>query len=259
MPSRSGALLSRRTILKVSVAVCASTWLSGCKDIYADLDVIKPALQLTPEQQRYEESRQRMRQKFEGLGAELQVDGTYEKQFLGVTFYPAGSDRSFFESGGVGGPGGEPYSRGAITSLSEIPERARIVWRDSAQQIWDKDRDNKYLIPAGKIIGDEIVEVGSRIPQAAVAQIKNLDRAGLGVKFRMGNQGTLFGWHVARRQIIGNDYKKNNIDLDMPIQVGLVYSMAGGDFREAEFHNGKVVRKGWYIDKKTGLKIETDY
>lgn len=37
------------------------------------------------------------------------------------------------------------------------------------------------------------------------------------------------------------------------------YRMAGGDFREAKIFNGKVVRPGWYIDKKTGQRIETDY
>jgi hypothetical protein len=67
------------------------------------------------------------------------------------------------------------------------------------------------------------------------------------------------GWHVARRRIAGNDADTDNIDLDVQPQVGLVYSMAGGDFREAEIFNGIAIRKGWYIDKKTGQKIETDF
>jgi hypothetical protein len=38
-----------------------------------------------------------------------------------------------------------------------------------------------------------------------------------------------------------------------------VYEAVGGDFREAEIVNGIAVRKGWYIDPKTGQKIETDF
>jgi len=34
---------------------------------------------------------------------------------------------------------------------------------------------------------------------------------------------------------------------------------AGGDFQEAYIYNGKVLRKGWYIHRKTGERIETDY
>ena len=33
----------------------------------------------------------------------------------------------------------------------------------------------------------------------------------------------------------------------------------GGDFREAHIFNGQVIRKGWYIDPKTGQRIETDF
>jgi hypothetical protein len=77
------------------------------------------------------------------------------------------------------------------------------------------------------------------------------------VKFRMSNQGTMFGWHVAR--LHGYGYEKNNIDLNMAMQTGLTCSMAEGDFREAGFYGGEVIRKGWYIDRKTGLKIETNF
>jgi len=38
-----------------------------------------------------------------------------------------------------------------------------------------------------------------------------------------------------------------------------VHSFAGGDFREPHIFNGKPVRPGWYIERKTGRKIETDY
>jgi hypothetical protein len=245
--------MSKRALLKISAAACATGWLSACSraaEHPARAEKFGPP---TLQQLRYEASRQRMQKKFGGLGAELVVDAMFGQQFLGVTFSPEFSTNPFFK-GGKGGPG---YSGLAVSSLSEIPERVRIIWRDANGEKWDKE--GIFLEPIGRIIGEEIVEVGSRIPQEAVEQIKRLRRAGLGVKFRMSNQGTMVGWHVARRRIAGNDADTDNIDLDVQPQVGLVYSMAGGDFREAEIFNGIAIRKGWYIDKKTGQKIETDF
>ncbi|MCL2326787.1 MAG: hypothetical protein FWC40_09890 [Proteobacteria bacterium] len=47
----------------------------------------------------------------------------------------------------------------------------------------------------------------------------------------------------------------DNLDL---FRQSLEHSFAGGNFREARIINGKPVRKGWYIDRRTGHKIETD-
>jgi hypothetical protein len=105
-------------------------------------------------------------------------------------------------------------------------------------------------------MGDEMLEVGSRIPQKLIDDLKRDRRGSLRLKFRMSQQGTLFGWDIQRRP--GFDPKKRD-QYGEAVYVGPVHSFAGGDFREAEIFNGKPVRKGWYIDKRTGKKIETDY
>ena len=132
-----------------------------------------------------------------------------------------------------------------------VPERVRIVWRDSSKFV----PDGRALY-AGNIIGDELIEVGSRIPQELIDDLKRDPRGNLRLKFRMSDQGTLFGWDIERRP--GFDPKKRD-QFGEAVYVGPVFSFAGGDFREAEIFNGKPVRKGWYIDRRTGQKIETDY
>jgi hypothetical protein len=38
---------------------------------------------------------------------------------------------------------------------------------------------------------------------------------------------------------------------------GWIFSNFGGDFIPAEWSQGIVVRPGWYLDRKTGQKVET--
>lgn len=132
-----------------------------------------------------------------------------------------------------------------------VPERVRVVWRDSSKFV-----PNGRALYAGNIIGDEIIEVGSRIPQALIDDLKRDPRGNLRLKFRMNEQGTLFGWDIERRP--GFDPKKRD-EYGEAVYVAPVHSFAGGDFREAKILDGKPVRKGWYLDKRTGRKIETDY
>ncbi|HNC66247.1 MAG TPA: hypothetical protein PLT85_04240, partial [Thauera aminoaromatica] len=109
---------------------------------------------------------------------------------------------------------------------------------------------------AGNILGDETIEVGSRIPQELIDDLERDPRGNLRLKFRMSKDGTLFGWDIQRRP----GYDPNLRDPQgRDIHFPAVHSFAGGDFREAEIVNGKVVRKGWYIERRTGRKVETDY
>jgi hypothetical protein len=62
---------------------------------------------------------------------------------------------------------------------------------------------------------------------------------GFRLKIRIHKDGPLIGWDLSRG-------------------FNLQY-FAGGDFREADIENGKVLRKGWYIQPKTGQKIDTDF
>ena len=127
----------------------------------------------------------------------------------------------------------------------------RIVWRDSSEFV----PGGRISIRAGNIIGDETIEVGTRIPQALIDDLKR-EPGSLRLKFRMSEQGTLLGWDIERRP--GFDPKKRD-EYGEAVYVAPVHSFAGGDFREAKILDGKPVRKGWYIDKRTGQTIETDF
>lgn len=196
----------------------------------------------------YLESRERMLARFGRAGFELVVDALADQEFLGVEFFPEDAKHSFYRAGGQ-----SLRSRAKMQLSQPVPERARIIWRDSSDRRFIEGIGSRY---AGNIIGDETIEVGARIPQALIDDLKRDPRGNLRIKFRMSRQGTLLGWDIERRP--GFDPHKRD-RYGQVAYVGPVHSFDGGDFREAEIHNGQTVRKGWYIDKRTGRTIETDY
>lgn len=225
---------SRRALLALGAAV-----LAGCR-------TPPPEKPVTPEQARYLESRQRMLDRFGRAGFELVVDAMRGQEFLGVEFFPEDARHSFYRAGGQ-----SLRSRAKMILSQPVPERVRIIWRDSSKFVPDG-----RAVYAGNIIGDETIEVGSRVPQALIDDLERDPFGNLRLKFRMSDQGTLFGWDIQRRP--GYDPRERDRN-GRPLHVRPVHSFAGGDFREAEIFNGKVVRKGWYIDRRTGQRIETDY
>lgn len=229
---------SRRLFLTLG-----ATLLAGCHTAPP-----KQPIAMTPTQARYLESRQRMLERFRSPGFELVVDAMAEQEFLGVEFFHEYTELSFYRAGGQ-----SLRSRAKMVLSSLPPERARIIWRDSHERRFIRDVGSRYT---GNIIGDELIEVGTRIPQELIDDLKRDPRGILRLKFRMSNQGTLFGWDIERRP--GFDPKKRD-QWGEAVYVAPVHSFAGGDFHEAHIFNGKAVRKGWYIDRRTGEKIETDY
>ncbi|WP_225433121.1 hypothetical protein [Thauera sedimentorum] len=186
-----------------------------------------------------------------------------------------------------------------------VPERVRIVWRDSSEFV----PDGRALY-AGNIIGDELLEVGSRIPQDLIDELKRDPRGSLRLKFRMSEQGTLFGWDIERRPGLHSDEARKARAQGKDLYYPPAHSHTGGDFKEARpayyvwdghgftelpralptplsvadqalldqydltlvgkegwirtvpptpSNYRRVWEKGWYIDRRTGLKIETDY
>lgn len=230
--------MSRRNFL---LGLGAGTLLSACRSVPPP-----PAEPITPEQALYLESRERMLKKFGRPGYELVVDAMKDQEFLGVEFFPEHAKYSFHRKGGQSLRNGSKSMQSAPP-----PERVRILWRDSSKFVPDG-----RVVYAGNIIGDELIEVGSRIPQELIDDLKRDPKGNLRLKFRMSDQGTLFGWDIQRRP--GFDPKKRD-RFGEAVYVPPEHSFAGGDFREAEIINGKAVRKGWYIDRRTGQKIETDF
>ena len=230
---------SRRTFL-----IFGAAFLTGCRT-----PPPAPPKPISPEQARYLESRQRMLERFGRPGFELVVDAMAGQEFLAVEFYPENAKYSFYRAGG------QSLTSRANLSLSQfVPERVRIIWRDSDTYVLNPDRVTSRR--AGNIIGDETIEVGTRVPQELIDDLKRDPRGSLRLKFRMSDQGTLFGWDIERRP--GFDPKKRD-QWGEAVYVGPVHSFAGGDFREAKIFNGKPVRKGWYIDRRSGKTVETDY
>ena len=238
--SPSHQLFSRRTFLLLGAVSLA---LAGCRTTPP-----APPQELTPEQARYLESRQRMLDRFGRPGFELVVDAMAGQEFRGVEFFPEHARYEFYASGSQ-----TLRNQTKMARSQPVPERVRIIWRDSSARRFIKDVGSRYI---GNIIGEETIEVGTRIPQALIDDLKRDPRGSLRLKFRMSNQGTLFGWDIERRP--GFDPKKRD-QWGEAVYVGPVHSFAGGDFREAQIFNGKPVRKGWYIDRRTGRRIETDY
>lgn len=229
---------SRRTLL-----IFGAAFLAGCRSAPNST-----AREVTPEQAHYLDSRQRMLERFGRPGFELIVDATAGQEFLGVEFYPEYAGHSFYRKGV------QSLMTQTKMALSQpVPERVRIIWRDSSARQFIKDVGSRY---SGNITGDETIDVGTRVPQELIDDLKRDPRGSLRLKFRMSDQGTLFGWDIERRP--GFDPKKRD-QWGEAVYVAPVHSFAGGDFREAKIFNGKPVRKGWYIDRRSGRRIETDY
>jgi hypothetical protein len=256
--------------------------LQACQPTTTEAPASPPAsaVTLSPEQQRYQQSAERMRSKFGRVGIELVVDAMKGEEFLGVDFYPEHSEQGFFGHGMVA------LNSNSKQLLSNVPERARIVWREAGYKMLQNEQGN--YVPVGKILGDEVIEVGSRIPQAVIDDLRRDHKGILRLKFRMHRQGTLFGWDIERRP--GYDPKQRDAN-GQAVYVPPMYSLEGGDFKGAhpahhvpeipeDMRSGRVAlsqewldkgyyltgprqdklwEKGWYIDKKTGQKIEIDF
>lgn len=143
--------------------------------------------------------------------------------------------------------------------LPPVPETVRVTWREGnygrkAGVIGTSDRMGWV---GGTIIGDYTAmlgkEVAKRIPDD-VLEIARKTGQQLRIKIRLQDDGILIGWDLKRSFRVpgcvdspSNNYCYQDENL-----------MPGGDFQEAEIVDGKLVKKGWYIDKN-GQKIETDY
>ena len=242
-----------------------------------------PRPTLTPAQQR-----------LQNMGLVLVVDAVEGAEMLGTEFFANDSEVPFYAKSRLVRANREIMAFPSGT----VPEKVRVIWRvkddwgpfwwgaphavddfgrnlDSETQIKNhiergnrkpgpeanalflKEKIEKRKTIAAKLgiqhqgpwggeyfgpaVGDHSFPVASRIPDDVVKEIRR-NGGGLRLKFRLHPDGVLFGWDIER------------------ISGGLPHhSMAGGDFQEAEIFNGRAVRKGWYLDPKTGRRIETEF
>lgn len=185
----------------------------------------------------------RLRKKFRGLGGVVLVLGAYpEKERVTIT-----NENGLVIARPSGlGPGLTGYSTYGGGGFP-IPKTIRATWRKGAG--WD---DVKKVWNEGTIIGDYTVPVAEHISDSVLDYIRKNGGA-LRLKIMLKDDGILIGWDVEKSLPIPGCKPSYGEPC-----TGLEYFVPGGDFKEAKIFNGKVVQKGWYIDKN-GQKIETDY
>jgi|GEM_PF-1523981 hypothetical protein len=216
------------------------------------------------------------------VAGELIVDAIPGVEMYGHEMFADGMDRPFYSSA---------VTRKGNTAkmdfpLRRLPQQVRVIWRKKGvgtQILWGsevyydsygKDISRPGFIPTplnaadeiakrkvisentgvahygpwgssyrDELAGDYTIPVASRIPASVFEEIERHGGA-LRIKFRLKPDGVMLGWDIQRKGF-------------RPCTIFEYYN-AGGDFREVELCNGKLVRKGWYIDK-AGQKIETEY
>lgn len=186
-----------------------------------------------------------LRRKFKGIhGVVVRLDSSNEKTFIKIL---TEAGEAIASPAGLNNLG---HQNLAFTGPSlPIPKSVHVTWRERVG--WDAVAD-KWS--DGVVVGDYTIPVASRIPEEVLDYIrvwrfpKGVTQRVLRIKFRLMDDGVLLGWDVEETQC-----HPEHRDW-----CSLVYPMAGGDFKEAQIYNGKVVERGWYIGRD-GKKTETDY
>lgn len=90
-----------------------------------------------------------------------------------------------------------------------IPNWVRVTWREGV------DEENGLYWTTGKIVGNYKVDVLNRIPLDAFKLIESTPDTSLKLKFRIKNDGVLFGWSVEQHVIGGyKDIKRGGDFID---------------------------------------------
>ncbi len=147
-----------------------------------------------------------------GINLALVVDSVPGAELLGVEFYADGNNREFFAKSTVAKRNREIMA----LPLNVIPEKIRIMWRDSNELVGRADEPSRSTY-AGNILGDHTILIASRIPDDVIKEIRKKG-GGLRLKFRLKPDGVLFGWDIER---ILNGFPE--------------HGMPGGDFLETEY------------------------
>jgi hypothetical protein len=154
----------------------------------------------------------------------------------------------FYQSGTLSLKNRSIYDEGRLRT----PVTLRVIWREPNDPQCRMD-GRTGIFEGGKLIADYTVPVASRIPDELLEAVRQ-GKGGLRLKIRVSDNGPLIGWDIEQPSPF-----YNAAEAKRGVYFPSVFAMAGGDFREAEISDGKRVRQGWYINKKTGQKIETDF
>jgi hypothetical protein len=166
--------------------------------------------------------------RFKGMGLTLVVDAVPGAEMLGVEFYADGNEAPFYTKSRM-----VKTNRGIMSFPSgKVPEKVRVIWRNSTELIRRKDNPNKTTY-AGDVLGDYTIPVASRIPDEVAQDIRQ-NGGGLRLKFRLKPDGVLFGWDIERSSGEFRNYSKAEIqakNMYFPPK----YLQVGGDFLDTNY------------------------
>jgi hypothetical protein len=91
-------------------------------------------------------------------------------------------------------------------------------------------------------LDDFRIEVASRIPEDVVRYASAERGRAIKLMFRILDDDVVMGWCVQEPSKLGG---------------GWIFSNFGGDFVPAMRVRGEIVEMGWYLDRKTGQRVET--
>lgn len=195
-----------------------------------------------------------IKQKFRGIyGGELRVDSTFRTNRVVIinvdTGYLFNIGRGVFAPGGASVSG---YGGNVAGDRLVMPKHLRMMRFPTDAKFLSADRPPYY---EGPPLVDVTVPVAERIPAETLDDLRK-NGGSLRLKLRIHPETLLVGWDIVR---IRGHRPSNTDPSGMYVYVPSQYSSIGGDFREATIFNGRVVERGWYIDPKTGQRIETDF
>jgi hypothetical protein len=186
-----------------------------------------------------------LKHRFRGIrGGERVIDGLVQMNHVALH-----NEKGYVVDYGGYGPKGRSHS-GYGGDDFVVPKTLRMMHFGVGSQVKNSTEPPIYM---GDLLADVTVEVASRFPADLLDEVRRRG-GGLRFKIRVHPSGPLIGWDIFRE--IPYEERRRSFAAGIPAES---YDMAGGDFREAYIFNGTPIRKGWYIDKKTGQKVETDF
>jgi hypothetical protein len=199
------------------------------------------------------------------MGLVLVVDAVPGVEMLGVEFFADGANQQFYAKSRMVQRNREIMA----FPISVVPERVRVMWRDSAELV--RRADNPGLTTyAGNTLGDYTFPLVSRIPDDVVKDIRK-NGGGLRLKFRLKPDGVLFGWDIERisgglprHSMAGGDFQEAGLAYELPgVLVYQPHSSAAKPYLNTGQYfvppgSSDIWRKGWYIDA-SGRKVLTEH
>jgi hypothetical protein len=218
-----GSINSKRTLLGILLGTVLA--ISACAVSTPD-----NTANLSPEDKM-------LRHKYRGIyGGVLYFDASgYRKEY--VTMYTQSGQMWRSELAIGRGAGQSSY-----TGSMYIPKAIRVIWRtgDVSGKLNSRGREDgtNFGYEGGTVLGDYTVPVIERIPDEVLDYIRKNGGA-LRLKIRLKDDGVSIGWDVEERVPIPN------LKPGERAQNFIRYVLPGGDFREAQIFNGKVIDPGW--------------